>query len=696
MNSSNFPAVFEHHCNATLIFQDSAGVKADSLEPWQRPEPAPFMGKSDKNKGKRGPRPSQKKASVAQEPRDKPRSSLLWKLTYAVIVVTIWGGIGLAGMFAFFAQDLPSTAGLFTRGNSQAITLVDVHGKIIARRGRLSGDFVSTADLPAHVSNAVIASEDRRFYSHFGIDPWGLGRAFWVNLQEGRVVQGGSTITQQLAKNLFLKPERTMFRKLQEALLALYLEGSLSKEEILSLYLNKVYFGAGADGIDEAARRYFNKPATKLGLVESAMLAGLLKAPSRYSPVNGNDLAWDRTRVVLQTMVETGFISTDVRDDALHTRPKLAPGLFGKGSQYFSDWVDAQLDDLVGHATPEIIVETTLDMNLQRQAEEAALRALAEPGREGLQVALIAMTPDGAVRAMVGGKEHGHTYFNRATSAKRQPGSAFKPFVYLAALEAGLSPNSIVVDEPVTYRGWTPANFKSGYAGEMTLTHALANSINTVAVQLCLRETPETVVDVAQRLGITSDLAAVPSLALGTSEVTLAELVSAYAPFASGGVGAMTYGVKRIRTPDGALLYERSGSGMGRVVDPVHVGQMNHMLMQSLTSGTGRQASLGSRPAAGKTGTTQDFKDAWFVGYTRQLVAGVWIGSDSGETMGKAVTGGTLPAQVWKKFMLQATAGQPIAPLPGLDRIDSQPEPDAFEDILARILKDSDGNSGQN
>lgn len=654
------------------------------------------MGKSDKKKGKRGQKPSQKKASAAPSAEETPASSLLWKFTYTCLIVVIWGLIGVAGMLAYFARDLPSTEGLFTSGSSQSITLVDVHGKVIARRGRLSGDFVSTADLPAHVANAVIASEDRRFYSHFGIDLWGLGRAFWVNMQEGRVVQGGSTITQQLAKNLFLKPERTMVRKFQEALLALYLESSLSKEEILSLYLNKVYFGAGADGIDEAARRYFNKPATKLGLVESAMLAGLLKAPSRYSPVNGNDLAWERARVVLQTMVETGFITPDIRNDALHTRPKLAPGLFGKGSQYFSDWVDAQLDDLVGHSAPEIIVETTLDLDMQRQAEEAALRTLSESGHDNLQVAFIAMSPDGAVRAMVGGKEHGHTFFNRATAAKRQPGSAFKPFVYLAALEAGLSPKSIVIDEPVTYRGWTPANFKSGHVGEMTLTDALSNSVNTVAVQLCLQETPEAVVDVAQRLGITSNLEAVPSIALGTSEVSLAELVSAYAPFASGGAGAITYGVKRIRTPDGALLYERSGSGMGRVVDPVHVGQMNHMLMQAIRSGTGKQANLGSRPAAGKTGTTQDFKDAWFVGYTRQLVAGVWIGTDSGQTMGKAVTGGTLPAQAWKKFMLAATVGQPIAPLPGLDRIDEEPEPDAFEDILARILKDSDESSGQN
>lgn len=647
------------------------------------------MGKSEKGKkGKPGARGPGGKAAPAAAAAPA-RASGLGRIGYVLIVSLIWSLIGLAGLLAYFSKDLPSTEGLFESGRSQSITVLDARGNIIARRGRLSGVFLSTDDLPDHVWQAVIASEDRRFHSHFGIDPWSFGRAAWVNLQEGRVVQGGSTITQQLAKNLFLKPDRTMFRKIQEALLALYLEASLSKDEILSLYLNKVYFGAGADGIDEAARRYFNKPATKLSLIEGAMLAGLLKAPSRYSPANGSELAWERARVVLKTMVETGYITEATRQEALHTRPKLSPGLFGKGSQYFADWIDAQLDELVGHGAPDIIVETTLDPVLQREAEQAALNLLGQPGRETLQVAFIAMSSDGAVRAMVGGRDHGRTFFNRAVAARRQPGSAFKPFVYLAALEAGLTPESVVNDQPVTYRGWTPANFRSGFRGEVTLSEALADSINTVAVQLCLQETPERVVSVARRLGITSDLAAVPSLALGTSEVSLSEMVSAYAPFANGGTAVIAHGVRRIRTPDGQVLYARSPEALERVVEPVHVGEMNRMLMQAIRHGTGKQASLGSRPAAGKTGTTQDFKDAWFVGYTRDLVAGVWVGSDGGQTMGKGVTGGTLPAQIWQRFMTRASAGQPILPLPGADRIESETAPatDSFDDILARILE---------
>jgi penicillin-binding protein 1A len=481
-----------------------------------------------------------------------------------------------------------------------------------------------------------------------------------------------------------------MGRKIQEALLAVYLEMSYSKDEILTLYLNRVYFGAGAYGVDAAARRYFNKPASKLSLVESAILAGLLKAPTRYSPVNGIELAQQRASVVLLSMVETGAISAAEREDALRTRPKLATSAETQGNQYFVDWVMEQLPGLVGRPKVDLVVQTTLDLGLQRLAEDAVLKTLRAKAAANVQGALISMTTDGAVRAMVGGRSYVSSEFNRATQARRQPGSAFKPFVFAAALEAGRTPATKVVDAPVTYRGWTPANFSQTYEGEMTMADALARSVNTVAVKLCLEVGPETVARTARRMGVVSDLAAVPSLALGTSEVTLAELTSAYAPFATGGRKAIAHGVKRVATIGGDVLYTRSGSGLGDAISADVAGAMNRMLIKSVREGTGRMAALPSRPMAGKTGTSQDFKDAWFVGYTRQLVAGVWTGNDANLPMDKSIRGGTLPAAIWKSFMQSATAGQPVMPLPGSDVVDDMPEDDgsAFDDLLAGLFED--------
>lgn len=613
-----------------------------------------------------------------------------WRVLYVLSIVGIWCGVGTAAVLAYFAADLPSTEGLWRQERTHAVTLLDVNGRVIARRGIDSGLPVTLRDLPAYVPQAVLASEDRRFYSHFGLDFWGLGRAFWVNMNAGRVVQGGSTITQQLAKNLFLRPERTYGRKIQEALLAVYLEMSYSKDEILSLYLNRVYFGAGAYGIDAAARRYFNKPAARLSLVEAAILAGLLKAPTRYSPVNGIELAQERASVVLQAMVETDVITVDQREDALRTRPKLATSAETQGNQYFVDWVMERLTGLVGRPNVDLVVQTTLDLDLQRLAEDAVLKTLRAKASRNVQGALVAMTTDGAVKAMVGGRSYVSSEFNRATQAKRQPGSAFKPFVFLAALEAGRTPATKVVDAPVTYRGWTPANFSEKHEGEMTMAEALARSVNTVAVKLCLEVGPETVARVARRMGIVSDLAPVPSLALGTSEVTLSELVTAYVPFASGGRKAIAHGVKRVATIRGEVLYERSGSGLGNAVSADAAGAMNRMLMKSIREGTGKAAALPGRPSAGKTGTSQDFKDAWFIGYTRQLVAGAWTGNDANRSMDKEHRGGTLPAVIWKTFMEGATAGQPVMPLPGGDVIDEPPEDEgsAFDDLLAGLFDD--------
>jgi penicillin-binding protein 1A len=650
------------------------------------------MGKG--NGKRRSPRrtPARKARPEAFDDEDEDGGGQRWRILHGVTVAVVWVGVIFAATLAYFAADLPSTEGLWRQEKTQAVTLLDAGGRAISRRGIDSGLPVTLKDLPPHVAQAVLASEDRRFYSHFGLDFWGLGRAAWVNMQAGRVVQGGSTITQQLAKNLFLKPERTYGRKIQEALLAVYLEMSFTKDEILALYLNRVYFGAGAYGIDAAARRYFNKPASRMTLIESAILAGLLKAPTRYSPVNGIELAQGRATVVLQSMVEVGYIDKAEREEALHTRPKLATGQSVQGNQYFADWVMEQLPGLVGRPDTDIVVETTLDLQLQRAAEEAVVKTLREKASSNAQGALVAMSTDGAVKAMVGGRAYMMSEFNRATQAKRQPGSAFKPFVYLAAMEAGRSPVSHMVDAQVTYRGWTPANYSGTYEGDMTLTDALSRSVNTVAVKLCLELGPETVAQTARRMGIVSDLAAVPSLALGTSEVSLIELVNGYVPFATGGRGAIPHGIKRVTSINGDVLYEREGSGLGNVTTAEASGAINRMLMQAVRSGTGKAAALDGRPVAGKTGTSQDFKDAWFVGYTRQLVAGVWVGNDANLPMGKEIRGGTLPATMWKSFMVQAMDGQPIMPLPGSDVVDQPEEGDdasAFDELLAGLFSDA-------
>jgi penicillin-binding protein 1A len=575
--------------------------------------------------------------------------------------------------------------------------LLDAKGRMIARRGVDSGMPVTLADLPPYVPQAVIATEDRRFYSHFGVDPWGLARAIWVNFEAGHVVQGGSTITQQLAKNLFLEPERTLSRKVQEALLAVYLEMSFTKDEILALYLNRVYFGAGAYGIDAASRRYFNKPAARLTMIEGAILAGLLKAPTRYSPINGIELAQTRATIVLDAMVEAGFITAEQKDDAVRTQPKLATAPTIQGNQYFADWVMEHLPGFVGRPATDLIVQTTLDLDMQRDAEAAVQntlhdKALAAGAEQG---ALVAMTTDGAVRAMVGGRSYMQSEFNRATLARRQPGSAFKPFVYLTALENGRTPASRVVDAAVTYRGWTPENFEEKHEGEMSLTQALARSINTVAVRLCLELGPANVVATAHRLGISSALAPVPSLALGTSEVTLTELTNAYIPFATAGRGAIAHGIVSVKSVNGDVLYARSGSGLGQVVDPAAAGAMNRMLSEAMRTGTGKSAALSSRPAAGKTGTSQEFRDAWFVGYSAQLITGVWVGNDSDKPM-KKVTGGTLPAQIWKTFMEQATAKDPVVALPGTNIVDEAPQvatndsgTSAFDQLLSSLFENT-------
>jgi penicillin-binding protein 1A len=535
---------------------------------------------------------------------------------------------------------------------------------LLTTYGDLFGQPLTLKEMSPYLPKAVIATEDHRFYSHFGIDPIGLARALFANISAGHVVQGGSTITQQLAKNLFLTPERSLTRKIRETLLALWLEHRFSKDQILEIYLNRVYLGAGTYGVDAAAHRYFQKSARRINLYESAVIAGLLKAPTRFNPTRDRDKTAARATQVLAKMVEARYITETQSAVAIRGGSSLAAvAVTRPGARYFADWVAEQLGEFT-ETTRDLTVVTTLDPRMQAEAEAAISDLLARQGGKMAtrQGALVAMAPNGAVRAMVGGRDYGESQFNRATQAQRQPGSAFKPFVYLAGLEAGLQPTDVFIDAPIRVGNWQPRDFAGHYQGEMSFAEGLAQSINTIAVQVAQRAGIRNVVAVARRLGISSPLTAEPSLALGTNEVNLIELVSAYAPFVNDGNGVWAHGITEIRDSSGKVIFRRAGSGLGQVVSPRLAGTMNEMLSAVIDHGTGKSAAL-PRPAAGKTGTTQDYRDAWFIGYTADLVAGVWLGNDDNSPMNK-VTGGSLPAQAWRRFMLAATRSMPVRALP--------------------------------
>ena len=614
-----------------------------------------------------GDEPPPRRPSRSRKPQRKRRGSLLGRLLYAAVVLGLWGFIAVAGVVAYYASQLPPIDQLSVPKRPPNIAILGSDGTLLANRGETGGRTVGLKELPPYVPKAFIAIEDRRFYSHFGIDPVGISRAVVRNLTSRGVAQGGSTLTQQLAKNLFLTQERTASRKIQEAILALWLERKYSKDEILELYLNRVYFGAGAYGIEAAAHRYYAKSARQLSLSEAAVLAGLVQAPSRLAPNKNPDAAQSRAELVIAAMNELGFITPGMTKTALGS-PAQAVRRTGAGSvNYAADFVMDVLDDFIGTVETDIVVTTTIDPELQAAAERSIVDELNQKGQRYnvSQGVLVAMQPDGALKALVGGRNYEESQFNRATAARRQPGSAFKPFVYLAAIERGLSPDTVRDDTPVSYKGWTPENYSRDYRGPVTLREALALSLNTVAVKLGFEVSPKAVVQTAQRLGITSPLQANPSIALGTSEVTPLELVSAYAAFANGGTGVIPYIIAQVKTADGKVIYRRPHTGgLGRVIDPNALAMMNDMMHHTFLIGTARKGEIPGWEAAGKTGTSQEFRDAWFVGFTGSLVAGVWLGNDNGDPT-KRVSGGNLPVEVWQGFMKTALKGQQPVPLPG-------------------------------
>ncbi|WP_417231901.1 transglycosylase domain-containing protein [Brevundimonas sp.] len=590
----------------------------------------------------------------------------LQRLLYWGMVLAIWGAIFLLVFFAVFARDLPDTSTLYDIDRQPSITYLDRNGALIAVRGTQQAPPADLEALPDYVPAAFIAIEDRRFYMHPGFDPIGMSRAMAANMRAGRVVQGGSTLTQQLAKNLFLTPDQNLKRKVQELMLAVWLEMKFSKKEILALYLNRVYFGAGAYGIEAASQRYFDKSATRLTVGEAALLAGLLKAPSRYSPVSEGERAAARATVVLNEMESTGVITPEQRAAAVLEPVRVSRTLATQHAQYFIDWLDKQIRGLVGEPTEDMIVETTLDLTLQTAAERSVRRILNRDASRGVeQAALVALDGDGRVRAMIGGASYADSQFNRAVDARRQAGSAWKPFVYLAALEAGYTPESRVVDEPVRIGNWSPRNYSGNFIGETTLATAVAQSTNTIAAALADQIGRDTVARVAHRLGITSRVGLEPAMALGAVEVAPIEMAQAFDAFANGGQRATAYGISRIRTPQGRVIYQRAArEGRNQqVINNPPLYYLNQMLRGVVTSGTGRSAAIAGRDIAGKTGTTSDYKDAWFVGYTGGFVTAVWVGKDDNTAM-RGVTGGAAPAAIWKGFMEAALPRLNVMPIP--------------------------------
>lgn len=592
-------------------------------------------------------------------------------LALALLIVAALVGGGALYVKTRYLSDLPPLPGneaLMSVGAAPGMTFQDRTGQVIATRGPRHGRKLRLAQLPAYVPRAFLAVEDRRFYEHGPIDWQGVARAAWANWRAGEVVQGGSTLTQQLARTLFLKPERSFGRKIQEAALAIRLEGRLGKDAILELYLNRLFFGAEAYGVDAAAQTYFSKPASELTLAEAALLAALPKAPSRLSPANDLPAALTRSRLVLDRMVEEGWITPAQRAQAIARPPVLVSG--GPEDEtygYVLDMAQAEAARLAGGQAPDLVVKLSIDPAMQTAATQLVREVISGQGRRAgaRQAALVALAPDGSIRALVGGIDHRFSRFNRAVQAQRQPGSAFKPFVYAAALEAGVQPTDTRQDAPVRLGPWSPQNYAGGYRGSVTVQDALARSINTVAVRLAREVGPRRIGELSARFGL-KDIPPEPglSVALGAYEVNLLELASAYQVFQQDGRRVEPFLVEEIATSSGQVLWRRPPSAGRTVYDAARAGTMVRMLKTVITQGTGKRAAFG-RPAAGKTGTSQLWRDAWFVGFTPDWLCGVWVGDDGNRPMSK-VAGGDVPAEIWRRFMLAAHQGLPPRDFPFL------------------------------
>jgi penicillin-binding protein 1A len=567
----------------------------------------------------------------------------------------IVGVIALAVAVGVAMSSLPSYQELVRRNDlGQMIRVHAADGSVLVSLGPSFGEWLSYDEIPPIMKDAMVAVEDRRFRHHIGVDPIGVARAFQVRATKGHWTQGGSTITQQLARNIFLTNNRNFGRKLREAVLALALERRFSKDQILELYLNRVYFGGGAYGIDAASRRFFGHSAKSLSLPEAAIIAGLVKAPSNYSPSADAEAAKSRAGVVIQLMRETGSITPEQAATAQPAEVQIVPSPKQNSVRYFTDWVLPQLDTLIDETVQPIEVWTTLDPNMQKLADQV-INANTPAGAQG---GLVALDRDGAVRAMVGGRDYVSSIYNRATQSARQPGSSFKLFVYLAALEAGHKPDDMVSADPISINGWSPRNNGHAIGGPVSLRQAFAQSINTVSARLGQEVGFRTVADMAQRLGITSKIGSNPSITLGSSEVRLLDMTRAYATVANKGVAVAPYGIKRVTTAKGELLYQQQPNESRVLVSPWVAAEMTDLMQTAVLTGTGRAAQIG-RPVAGKTGTTSSNKDGWFLGFSSGLTTGIWMGRDDSKPI-PGLQGGRAPARAFHDFMVRAVANRPV------------------------------------
>ena len=593
-------------------------------------------------------------------PRSRPDNASSGRSTFTTVLkglvyASLLAVLGLIVAVAVAAAYLPSYSELTKRSDlGQMIRVRAANGAVLLSLGPSFGRWLPYDQIPQEMRAAIISTEDRRFRSHLGVDPIGIARSIAVRVKTGHFRQGGSTITQQLARNIFLTNSRNFGRKLKEAVLALALERKYSKDQILELYLNRVYFGGGAYGIDAASRKFFGHGADHLSLGEAAIIAGLVKAPSNYSPTADIEAARSRSGVVIQTMVKNGFITPATAEMTNPADVRIQQTTNNNSIRYFTDWALPQLDTLIDQTQDPIDVWTTLDPGMQAAADRA-IRANAPNGAQG---ALVAIDRDGAVRALVGGKDYVDSIYNRATQATRQPGSAFKLFVYLAALESGMKPTDTMEDKPVTIDGWSPRNSTRTNLGPVTLREAFSRSINTISAQIGQQLGFSTIADMARRFGLTTPISTFPSMVLGTSDVRLIEMTRAFASVANKGVAVTPYGIRRVVTADGRMLYSRDGEEGRVLVAPWVAAEMTDLLQSAVMSGTGRAAQIG-RPVAGKTGTTQSNRDGWFIGFSSGLTTGVWMGRDDAKAIA-GLQGGTAPARAFHDFMSVAVARRPV------------------------------------